>query len=73
MTLRTFSLSETSIPRKRRLTVAEFERMIAANIWAEDERIELINGELVDMSPINARHVYIVNHLTVLRPALFQK
>ena len=53
-----------STPRKRRITVAEFERMIAANVWPEDERIELIQGELIDMSPINARHVYAVNALT---------
>jgi len=53
-----------NLAARRRLTVAEFERMIAANIWPEDERIELIDGELINTSPINAPHVYAVTMLT---------
>src|SRR5262245_26068385 len=37
------------LPR-RRFTVAELERMAAAGIIQEDERIELIGGEIVPMS-----------------------
>jgi len=51
-------------PARRRITVGEFERMIAANVWPEDERIELIKGELIAMPPINARHAYAVDVLT---------
>src|SRR5262245_13639435 len=38
------------LPR-RRFTVAELEAMTAAGILDEDERIELIGGEIVPMSP----------------------
>ncbi len=40
--------------------------MIAANVWPEDERLELIEGELVRMSPINAPHAAAVKRLTEL-------
>lgn len=38
------------LPR-RRFTVAELERMVEAGLLQEDERIELIGGEIVPMSP----------------------
>lgn len=53
-------------PTRHRITVAEFEHMIAANIWPEDERLELIEGELIAMSPLNAPHAYIVRTLIQL-------
>ena len=43
------------LPR-RRFTVAELERMTAAGILDEDERIELIGGEIVPMSPKGHQH-----------------
>ena len=57
----------TSIaPTRHRITVEEYKRMIAANVWPEDERLELIEGELVRMSPINAPHAAAVKRLTEL-------
>jgi Uma2 family endonuclease len=43
------------LPR-RRFTVAELEAMVAAGILDEDERIELIGGEVVPMSPKGNHH-----------------
>jgi Uma2 family endonuclease len=43
------------LPR-RRFTVRELEQMTAAGILAEDERIELIGGEIVPMSPKGNQH-----------------
>jgi Uma2 family endonuclease len=43
------------LPR-RRFTVAEVEAMVAAGVMEEDERVELIGGELVPMSPKEIRH-----------------
>jgi Uma2 family endonuclease len=50
------------LPR-RCFTVAELEQMVAAGILHEDERIELIGGEIVPMSPKG-------NHHEVLKIAL---
>ncbi len=41
---------------RRRFTVAEVEAMVAAGVMEEDERVELIGGELVPMSPKGIRH-----------------
>lgn len=41
---------------RRRFTVAEVEAMVAAGVMEEDERIELIGGELVPMSPKGFEH-----------------
>jgi Uma2 family endonuclease len=43
------------LPR-RRFTIAEVEAMVAAGVMEEDERVELIGGELVPMSPKGNQH-----------------
>jgi Uma2 family endonuclease len=48
---------------RRRFSVAEIESMVAKGIIAEDERIELIGGEVVPMSPKGVRHEAIRNEL----------
>src|SRR5271157_1787715 len=53
------------LPR-RRFTVAEVEAMVAAGVMDEDERVELIGGELVPMSPKG-------NHHEVVKTALLDR
>ena len=48
---------------RRRFTVAEIEAMVARGIILEDERIELIGGEVVPMSPKGRRHEIIRTEL----------
>jgi Uma2 family endonuclease len=50
------------LPR-RRWSVAEIEEMVAKGIIVEDERFELIGGEVVPMSPKGARHEIIRSEL----------
>lgn len=49
--------------RKHRLTVADYRRMAEAGIFDEDSRVELIDGEIIDMSPIGSAHAGTVNRL----------
>lgn len=39
-----------------RWTRAQYERMIEAGVFDEDDRVELIDGEIVTMSPQGSRH-----------------
>jgi Uma2 family endonuclease len=38
------------------LTTEEFQEMVEAGVFAEDDRLELIRGEIVEMTPIGDRH-----------------
>lgn len=49
---------------RRRLTVDDFHRMTEAGILGIEERVELIDGELIKMPPIGPRHADIVNYIT---------
>ena len=52
--------------RRRRFTIDEYERMAATGILDEDERVELIEGEIVEMSPIGPPHASIVARMTAV-------
>ena len=39
-----------------RWTRAQYERMIEAGVLTEDDRVELLNGRIVEMSPQKSRH-----------------
>jgi Uma2 family endonuclease len=51
-------------PTKHKFTVASLVLMEEAGILPPDHRTELLNGELIDMSPIKAPHAYCVTQLT---------
>jgi Uma2 family endonuclease len=51
-------------PPKRKLTVDEYQRMGEAGIFHEDDRIELLDGELYEMTPIGDDHIGNVISLT---------
>lgn len=46
---------------KKLFTVEEYYRMAEAGIFNEDDRVELIDGEIIEMSPIGNRHLGCVN------------
>lgn len=46
-----------------RFTVEEYRKLGEAGILDEDDRIELLDGELVIMSPIGYRHALTINRL----------
>ena len=41
---------------RRRITVEEYYRMAEVGLLAPDARVELIDGEIIDMAPIGSRH-----------------
>lgn len=60
---------------RRLFTVEEYHRLAEAGVLGEDDRVELIRGEILMMSPIGSRHIYYVNRanrVLVSRIALHQ-
>jgi Uma2 family endonuclease len=53
-------------PATRRFTVDEYHRMGEAGILFPDERVELLEGEVVEMSPIGSRHAACVRTLNAV-------
>ena len=52
--------------QKRLFTVTEYHLMAEAGMLGEDDRVELIEGEIVAMNPIGSRHAAAVNRLNRL-------
>ncbi len=52
--------------RPYRFAVDEFTRMGEAGIFTEDDRVELIDGTVLEMTPIGPPHAWIVSRLTEL-------
>lgn len=55
---------------RKLFTVREYDRFIEAGVLTEDDRIELIDGEVLEMSPIGSRHAACVARLTRMFSAL---
>ena len=55
-----------SFPRRHRITVEEYHRMGEVGLFAPDARVELIEGEIIDMAPIGNRHMSAVDRLNRL-------
>lgn len=53
-------------PARHRFSVEEFDRMVTARVFREDEGVELIGGEIVEMTPVGSQHAGCVNALTHL-------
>jgi Uma2 family endonuclease len=51
---------------RRRFTTDEYHRMGESGILTEDDRVELIAGEIVEMTPIGSRHQACVDRLNEL-------
>ncbi|HEC11985.1 MAG TPA: Uma2 family endonuclease [Acidiferrobacteraceae bacterium] len=49
--------------RRHRYTVEDYHRMATAGILRQDQRVELIKGEIIDMTPIGSRHAATVRQL----------
>ena len=58
--------TETQELTRRRFSVYEYHRMGEAGILHEDDRVELIEGEIVEMAAIGTKHFACVNGVTRL-------
>ncbi len=52
--------------RRHRLTVQQYHHMGEAGILRQDARVELIQGELIDITPVASEHAGVVKQLNEL-------
>ena len=52
--------------RRHRLTTDDYYKMGEAGIFRENDRIELIEGDIIDKAPIGSRHAYTVDKLAYI-------
>jgi len=57
-------------PTKHRFTVTEYYRMAETGVLQPDARVELLNGEIIDTSPIGPFHGGVTTYLTELFAAV---
>ena len=58
-----------ALPQRRKVTIGEYHKMGKAGILSRDDRVELIDGEIVQMPPIgvpHASHVGRISHVLSL-------
>ena len=53
-------------PQRHRVDVQEYLRMAEAEVFGLDARLELIEGEIIEMAPIGSPHAGLVNRLNRL-------
>jgi Uma2 family endonuclease len=53
----------SALPNRKRFTLAEYHWLTEIGFWGEDDRVELIYGELVEMVAKNAAHIFCCQRL----------
>lgn len=56
---------------RRLLSVEDYHRMVDAGILTTEDKVELLNGEIIEMSPIGSDHAYVVDRLNMLMGQLY--
>jgi Uma2 family endonuclease len=54
------------VPTRRQFTVEEYRRIDEAGVFSRDDRVELIEGEIITIPPIGSRHAACVDRTTWL-------
>ena len=71
MTTAAVAAPPQTMPKRRRFTVDEYFALAEAGILHEDERIELIDGEIIVMSPMGNPHRQSLNWVDLLLKEAF--
>lgn len=58
------AVMQEDLVRRHRLTVHEYYRMAEVGLLASDARVELIEGEIIDMPPSGPPRASVLNHLS---------
>ncbi|MCF6251847.1 MAG: Uma2 family endonuclease [Methylococcaceae bacterium] len=67
------SVSTEGFCKKHLTNLAEWKKLGEANIFPPDSRLELINGEIIEMAPIGSHHASHLKRLNKLFSGLIHK
>ena len=56
-------LESPQVPARHRLDVGAYYRMAEAGILTDPQRVELIDGDIIDMNPIGSAHAAVTRRL----------
>ena len=56
-------MNVTFVPTRTRISVVRYQQMVAAGVLSKRDRIELIDGEMIDMAPIGLKHAAVTARL----------
>ncbi len=56
-------MSSAFTPTRMRITTNRYQMMVAAGVLTKYDRIELIEGDMLDMAPIGLKHSALTSHL----------
>jgi len=70
---RTIQKTTTNGAKPRLITVAEYDRMIEAGIYTENDRLELLNGEIIELMPKGTKHTSANSRIIRLFVRLFDE
>jgi Uma2 family endonuclease len=59
-------MSAAFTPTPMRISVERYQKMIAAGVLTQDDRVELIEGEMLDRAPVGAKHAAMTARLARL-------
>jgi len=56
-------MGDVFTPQRTQISVERFQKMVATGVITPHDRIELIDGEMIDMAPIGGPHAWAVTRL----------
>ncbi len=56
-------MGDVLTPQRTQITVERFQKMVATGVITPQDRIELVDGEMIDMAPIGGPHAWAVTKL----------
>ena len=59
-------MSVVSVPERMRISADRYQKMVATGVLTKYDRVELIDGDMINMAPIGPPHSAVVARLTRL-------
>jgi hypothetical protein len=59
-------MSVVSLPERTRISADRYQKMVETGVLTQYDRVELIDGDMLNMAPIGLNHSAVIDRLTKL-------